>query len=135
MLILKLVRKFIKLLNSDASPQQMGAGFAFGAIIGLTPFFGLHNLFIWILIFVLKVNVSAAFLGVAVFTGLWIRNRWYWTGILFWAGLIAYSRIYLGVHFPGDVLGGAALGMLLAWGVYQIMIHIKALKLNGSLDR
>jgi membrane-associated phospholipid phosphatase len=32
------------------------------------------------------------------------------------------------VHFPGDVLGGALLGILLAWGVYQLMNLIPALK-------
>ncbi len=30
--------------------------------------------------------------------------------VLFWAALVSYSRIYLGVHFPGDVMGGAILG-------------------------
>lgn len=30
-----------------------------------------------------------------------------------WAAVVAYSRIYLGMHFPGDVLFGAAMGSLL----------------------
>lgn len=35
--------------------------------------------------------------------------------LLFWALIICYSRIYNGVHYPGDVLGGALLGILLGW--------------------
>jgi undecaprenyl-diphosphatase len=31
------------------------------------------------------------------------------------AGLVAYSRIYIGVHYPLDVLGGAAIGITIAW--------------------
>ncbi|MBD3272078.1 MAG: TIGR03546 family protein [Elusimicrobia bacterium] len=68
MIFLKLIQKFIKLLNSDADPGQMAGGFVLGSIIGLTPFFSLHNLGIWILIFLLKVNVGAAFLGLALFS-------------------------------------------------------------------
>jgi undecaprenyl-diphosphatase len=33
-----------------------------------------------------------------------------------WAVLLSYSRMYLGAHYPSDVLGGAAIGALLGWG-------------------
>jgi undecaprenyl-diphosphatase len=36
------------------------------------------------------------------------------------AALIAFSRAYVGVHFPLDVIGGAALGSLLGWAVLEL---------------
>ncbi|WBA43119.1 phosphatase PAP2 family protein [Hymenobacter canadensis] len=36
--------------------------------------------------------------------------------LLGWALIVSYSRIYLAAHFPSDVLAGAILGSLLAWG-------------------
>lgn len=39
---------------------------------------------------------------------------WGW-GFLALAAVISYSRVYVGVHYPGDVLGGALLGLFVGW--------------------
>jgi undecaprenyl-diphosphatase len=56
----------------------------------------------------------------AVFTSLLFNNRYYTVFILLWASVVSYSRIYLGVHYPGDVLCGAILGVVLAFLVYWL---------------
>ena len=38
-----------------------------------------------------------------------------WKPALLWALLIAFSRLYLYVHWPSDVLGGAVLGAVVGW--------------------
>jgi undecaprenyl-diphosphatase len=48
----------------------------------------------------------------ATFTYLTIRKRWYTILIFSWAAVVSYSRIYLGVHYPADIIGGAALGVI-----------------------
>jgi len=55
-------------------------------------------------------------MGTALYTILLIRNRNYTLIILFWTLTVSYSRIYLGVHYPADILGGLILGALLALG-------------------
>jgi len=39
----------------------------------------------------------------------------YYRWLYGWAALIAYSQVYVGVHFPSDVVAGAFLGIVLGW--------------------
>lgn len=50
-----------------------------------------------------------------------------------WAAIIAYSRIYMGVHYPGDVIAGALTGLLIGWCVTLLVkIIMKKLYKNTS---
>jgi undecaprenyl-diphosphatase len=65
--------------------------------------------------------------AVAIFLSLVIRSRSLGLILFIWAILNAYSRIYLGVHFPGDILCGAVLGTVIGTLIYLIyrFIHNK----------
>ncbi|WP_439882915.1 phosphatase PAP2 family protein [Pontibacter sp. MBLB2868] len=61
-------------------------------------------------------HASTSF-ALAVFLNLILSDRYIIFKIVLvaWAVVVSYSRIYLGVHFPGDVIGGALLGSFLAY--------------------
>lgn len=41
--------------------------------------------------------------------------------LFLWAALVSYSRIYLGVHYPGDVFCGALVGIFSAWLSWTVL--------------
>lgn len=56
------------------------------------------------------------------------RPRWVWAPALLVASLVALSRVYVGVHYPFDVLAGAALGTLLGAAVFTIVTRLLPLE-------
>lgn len=42
--------------------------------------------------------------------------------LFLWAIVTCYSRIYLAAHYPGDLLAGAALGMVVGWCVFLLCL-------------
>ncbi|WP_419214220.1 phosphatase PAP2 family protein [Maribacter sp. X9] len=62
--------------------------------------------------------------AIAVFFGSLLKSSIKGIGIflVFWAALVAYSRIYIGVHFPLDILTGAVIGSLFGWLFVKLFI-------------
>ncbi len=60
---------------------------------------------------------AANFFALVTFLGFFLREKYKWIlpVMLVWATVIAYSRIYLGVHYPGDVLCGGLYGALIGY--------------------
>lgn len=64
---------------------------------------------------------AANVFGLASFLWLQLRKWYRWIGLLFaWAVLVSYSRVYLGVHYPGDITVGALVGIFFGWLVYWL---------------
>jgi undecaprenyl-diphosphatase len=64
--------------------------------------------------------------GVATFLFLLFGKTRRWIILLFlWAALVTYSRIYLGVHYPGDILVGGLVGMLSAVAGFWVYRWLK----------
>jgi len=61
---------------------------------------------------------SASSFSIALFTSLLFRNKLYSWSIFIWAFIMAYSRIYLGVHFISDTIAGAIAGVLFGYLIY-----------------
>lgn len=61
--------------------------------------------------------------GMALYLSLLFNKRFTSYTLFITAVLVSFSRIYLGVHFPGDILGGACLGILIGFAAYALTCH------------
>jgi uncharacterized protein (TIGR03546 family) len=68
--MVKTIAKLLKVLNSDADPSQISLALGFALISGLLPFISPLSLLVLFVVFMLRVNLSAYFLGTAFFTGI-----------------------------------------------------------------
>ncbi|MGX5819556.1 phosphatase PAP2 family protein [Chitinophaga lutea] len=73
---------------------------------------------------------AANHFGVGMFCFVTLRPRigkWAWLFFL-WAAVIGYAQVYVGVHYPLDIVGGALLGLLagsLSGGFFQRRIRLE----------
>jgi len=68
--IMGTIFKLFKALNANQHPSQLALSFVLGMIMGLTPLFFAHNLITLAFIFILRVNISAVVVALALFSGL-----------------------------------------------------------------
>ena len=72
--------------------------------------------------------------ALATFISLIFKNKIFSCFIFFWAMVVSYSRIYLGVHYPGDVIGGLLLGIGLGLLFYWLYLYITSLSIFAKLE-
>jgi undecaprenyl-diphosphatase len=63
--------------------------------------------------------------AIFVFTSRLFKNPGYRFLIFFWALLFSYSRIYSGVHYPLDILGGAILGWIIGVLCFKLLMFVE----------
>jgi len=59
-------------------------------------------------------HFAMAFFWIALFRRRWKHTLWL---CMAWASLISFSQIYVGVHYPADIICGALLGVLIGTGM------------------
>lgn len=75
--------------------------------------------------------------GLAFFICFLLRKRWLSVFMIGWAAVVCYSRMYLGVHYPGDILGGITFALIGSALVYRTLLYIEGpyhrCQLKGTL--
>ena len=69
---------------------------------------------------------AANHFAVAVFliVVLGLAGQWHQKAMLGWSGSIAFSQVYVGVHYPLDVVCGALLGSLMGWFMAKALLGV-----------
>lgn len=65
---------------------------------------------------------AASSAALAIYMGLMLKPFYskIFPVLIIWAAMVAYSRIYVGVHYPGDILTGMLLGVIVGWIFYKL---------------
>jgi undecaprenyl-diphosphatase len=117
-----LLKFSVRRLRPCHEPSLAGLVHVIGGCGGLYSFVSAH---------------AANSFNVALISLLLVRKRWFTISMITWAAVVGYSRIYLGVHYSGDVLCGAILGSLVGWGVYNLYVYAdnrRNMKMNSRLS-
>ena len=67
--MLRALAKVLRVLNSETEPGQISLAFCFSMIAGLTPLLSLHNLLVFLLVLLFRLNLSTFILGLVFFSG------------------------------------------------------------------
>ena len=68
--------------------------------------------------------------GIALFISLTIKSWSLAITLFIWAIINAYSRIYLGVHYPGDILFGTLVGMIIGVSIHLLHRHLQKVMIS-----
>jgi undecaprenyl-diphosphatase len=68
----------------------------------------------------------------AIISARLFKNKMYTILIFIWAILVSYTRIYIGLHYPGDILTGWIWGFLAGLAFFQLMVIVQRRYFNAN---
>ncbi len=71
--------------------------------------------------------------ALATFFTIYFRRKALAVGLFIWVALQCYTRLYLGVHYPGDILIGLMMGAICASIVFFIQHKLRNIKINNKM--
>lgn len=77
---------------------------------------------------------AANSMGFALLSSLLLRKRVYTLVVFAWAVLTCYSRMYLGVHYPLDILGGTLVGLSLSLLIFSLLRKFRPQIINSPRE-
>ncbi|MDX1753313.1 MAG: phosphatase PAP2 family protein [Salinimicrobium sediminis] len=79
---------------------------------------------------------AASSAALVLFLGMILRNYWknIFSVLIVWGLLVSYSRIYIGVHYPGDILTGWIFGILIGFLFYRLFLFLLKKYFNPSSE-
>lgn len=139
---LQIVSNFLKVLRAGQTPRQIAAGFALGSIVGLSPMFTLQGLFVWLLILIFNVNLSAAILSFTLFSifAYLLDPAFHWLGYQLLVNVEALKELWTTLYnapiapltrFNNTVVMGSFLAAIILsvpvyFGMKQLVIAYRA---------
>lgn len=63
--------------------------------------------------------------AVATFISFFFKNRNVLIGMMIWATIVCYSRMYLGVHYPADIFCGGIVGFVCGFIAYKTQLLVQ----------
>ncbi|GAA0879373.1 lipid A 4'-phosphatase [Algoriphagus jejuensis] len=114
------LKPFVERLRPCHDPRWEGIMYNYERCGGLYGFVSSH---------------AANTFGVTVFLNLKLKGKIKHLHWLFvYAVIVSYSRIYLGVHYPFDILIGALIGSAIAWIVWFFVVFVRRALIKKALE-
>ncbi len=70
----------------------------------------------------------------ALLSAIYFRNKNFSIAVISWSLMNCYTRIYLGVHYPLDIVGGLMVGFMTVLVIYIVMNKLKPALIQNDLE-